>query len=558
MDKINKDLKYLILIWCIILASIFITYAHHGNILIDCGREVYYPQQILAGKILYKDLFNIYGPFAYMLNALLFKLFGINLNVLYLAGCVCSFLILTSVYLIAKRFLSKFLSFSIAVFTIAIGVFNLTLFNFIFPYSYAMLYGFVSFLISFLFLLKYLENSEKNFFLYLSCFFAGLCVINKYEFLPYLIPFIYAIFKIKPLRFKQYYFAFLYLLFMPIFCLGVLLLQDVTVNDLIKTALVIKKMMQTQTLKYFYLSQGVYFQSQTIPVLIKHFFLTVIPFGFFVWGFKLKSKFMSSFIMLLATVLIFYWTTPAVFVFLPLLILILSILSLKTLKENEKLALLVLSGILISLKTFWGLTTLNYGVFFVSFLLIALFALISQRFNNDSFFNQKAVGTYFIVLAIFIGLQGIFVLQEKNYPVKTLRGIIYYYRDIGSATGELIDYISKNTTKSDKIVIFPEGLLINFLTDRKSDDYYNSLIPLYVETFGEEKLVEHFEKTKPEYIIFNSWDTKDYYFHYICNDYAYSFCGFVDENYTQEKLIENGFRYLIFGYSNIFDKNIKK
>ena len=148
MKKINTDLKYLIWLWIILILAIIPTYAHHGNLLIDCGREAYYPTQVLLGKVLYKDIFNIYGPFAYMLNALLFKVFSVNLNVLYLAGCTSAFLIVSLTYLISKQFLSRFLSLTIGVFTILIGVLNTNLFNFIFPYSYGMLYGIVAFLIS--------------------------------------------------------------------------------------------------------------------------------------------------------------------------------------------------------------------------------------------------------------------------------------------------------------------------------------------------------------------------------------------------------------------------
>jgi len=94
-NNTNDDLKYLISLWIILLLAIIATYAHQGHLIIDCGREVYYPTQILLGKVLYKDILNIYGPFSYMFNALLFKIFGINLNVLYISGCVCTFSIST-------------------------------------------------------------------------------------------------------------------------------------------------------------------------------------------------------------------------------------------------------------------------------------------------------------------------------------------------------------------------------------------------------------------------------------------------------------------------------
>ena len=545
MKKVNTDLKYLFFIWIILFLAIIPTYAHHGHLLIDCGREVYYPTQILSGEILYKDIFNIYGPFSYMFNAFLFKVFGISLNVLYIAGCVCAFCIVSLIYKISKQFLSRFLSFAITIFTITIGVLNLNLFNFIFPYSYAMLYGFVTFLASVWLLFKYQQNPEKIYSLYLSAFFVGVCITSKYEFLPYLLVILYAVLKIKPLKLKQYYFTILSLVFMPIFCFGILFLQGLEWKNLVLTALTIKRMAQSETLRYFYHMQGVYFNKRTFGVLILNFIKTIIPLGLLLWGFTIKKRSFSISLIIFALFLIIFSINPASFVFLPIFAFILVLVSFKALKENPKLLILVLSCITIDLKVFWGLATLNYGVFFASFLLITVLAVIIKRFENENI-NQNALGIYFLVVSVIFGWQNLTSLNIKNNPIKSERGQIYSSKELASSTQDLINYINKNTQKTDTVVIFPEGPFINFLTNRKSDNYYNSLIPLYVETFGENQLIEHFKKTKPEYIIFNNWDTKDYYFEHICNDYAFSFCSFVAENYTQKKIIDKGFRYLIF------------
>lgn len=545
MKKNNIDLKIITLLWVISILAIILTYAHHGHLLIDCGREVYYPAQILSGKILYKDIFNIYGPFSYMFNTLLFKIFGINLNVLYIMGCFCSLAIVTLIYTISRRFLSEFLSFSISIFTISIGILNLNVFNFIFPYSYGMLYGLVSFLISVWFLFKYQENPEKTFFLYLSSFFAGLCITNKYEFLPYLFVILYAIFKIKHLNFKDYLSSIFSFLFIPVLCFGILFLQGLGINDLISTAIIIKKMAHSQTLKYFYRSQGVYLRKYSILLLLYYFMLTIIPFVLFTYGFKIQKKVLSEIIILMSIILMFCLINPVSFVFFPVLVVILGLLNFKNLIKNIPLMILTLSSITISLKVFWGLATLNYGVFYASFLALTIFSLLKDIFKSKNL-NQNIFGIYFLIVAIILGWQNLSQLIPKSYLVKSTRGKIYFFKDIGSSTQDLINYINKNTKKTDIIVVLPEGQLINFLTDRKSDNYYNSLIPLYIEVFGEEKIIEHFEKTKPEYIIFNNRNTKDYYFSYICNDYAFAFCSFVTANYTQEKIIDKGFRYLIF------------
>ena len=527
MKKLNTELKYLILIGIALILALIPTYAHHGHLLIDCGREAYYPTQVLLGKVLYKDILNIYGPFSYMFNALLFKVFGISLNVLYLAGCACAFLISAMIYLIAKRFLSGFVSFSIAILTIAMGVLNIHLSNFIFPYSYAMLYGLVAFLISIWFLLKY-QSETKIVNLYLSGFFAGLCVSSKYEFILYLIVILYAMIRVKPLKIKEYYYAIFSILFVPIFCFGLLFLEGLTINNLIEMASIINKMAHSQTLNYFYHRQGVYLSKAFLQIQIKSFLTMLFPLIGFYWGFKSKNKILSILSIAVSVFFIIKLTTPISYSLLPLFLIFLTVLNFKNMKNNLPLQLLVLSAILFSTKVFWGLITENYGAFFISYLLIAFLALISDIFKDKNI-NYTAIALYILLVACVTGYHNLSI-KNNSYLIQTPRGKIYTTLQMGSASGELMDYIIKKTRKTDEVVILPEGAVINFFTQRPTDNFYTSLIPLYVEVFGDKKLIEHFSKTKPKYIIFSNYDNYEYHFSYICKDYAVSFCNYVAQN----------------------------
>ena len=183
MKKYVNDLKYFLPLFFLLLLTFVLTWAHQGHIIIDCGREVYYPERILSGKVLYKDLFNIYGPFAYLFNAFLFKIFAVKLSVIYLAGVFTAVGIISMIYLISRLFFENFLSFSITALSIAIGCFSFYIFNYVFPYSFGMTYGFLSCLVS-LYLLMLFIRSENNYILYyMSTFFAGLAVSNKYEYI---------------------------------------------------------------------------------------------------------------------------------------------------------------------------------------------------------------------------------------------------------------------------------------------------------------------------------------------------------------------------------------
>ena len=64
MNFWNKN-KYFFALLLVTLTAICVTFQHNIGLIIDCGREVYYPQEILNGKILYKDLFNNFTKYRF-------------------------------------------------------------------------------------------------------------------------------------------------------------------------------------------------------------------------------------------------------------------------------------------------------------------------------------------------------------------------------------------------------------------------------------------------------------------------------------------------------------
>src|SRR5574344_1546883 len=97
---LNKNRVDVIAIFAILLLffTLFkIFYGYLGDFLFDCGREAYFPLEVLKGKVLYKDIFDNYGPFSYQFNAVLYYLMGVSLNTLRMAGAATSIVILTCV-----------------------------------------------------------------------------------------------------------------------------------------------------------------------------------------------------------------------------------------------------------------------------------------------------------------------------------------------------------------------------------------------------------------------------------------------------------------------------
>lgn len=103
-----KELSGLILITILLF---IITYAKSDSFIIDVGREAVLPWQMLEGKVLFRDLFNVYGAVSYQINALAFMIFGTKLSTLYFLGLFSSILIVSAMFYITKYFTNNITAF---------------------------------------------------------------------------------------------------------------------------------------------------------------------------------------------------------------------------------------------------------------------------------------------------------------------------------------------------------------------------------------------------------------------------------------------------------------
>ena len=223
-------------------------------------------------------------------------------------------------------------------------------------------------------------------------------------------------------------------------------------------------------------------------------------------------------------------------------LLLTAIFNYKKLINNLSLFVVVSSIFLVSLKVFCGVILNSYGIFYLPLIIIAVAVIFKDKFTQTEW---DYIGFYVLILSILIGFTFLKFIPTKHIKISTPKGKMYV-EEMYETTNILLDFIEKNTKKSDKILIYPEGMMINFLSDRKTDDFYNSFLPLYEETFGVETYIKHFEKNMPEYIIFNSWNSSDYYFSMVCKDYGFDFCEFVQKNYFEKAKVLGNFSYIVF------------
>ncbi|MGN0014229.1 MAG: hypothetical protein ACI37T_02285 [Candidatus Gastranaerophilaceae bacterium] len=571
------DKKKISLYPCVFLGSFIILYMFSVftlNPAIDTGRELYIPYRMLNGEVLYKDIFNIYGPLSYQLNTLAYKIFGVKIHSLRIFGILNLMLLISSVWLILKEFFNKYgkiTNFSknglpqrVFMTFCVLTICSTSIFNYILPYSFAMTYGLCFFVLSLLFFIKF-SKTDMSKYAYLACIFAGGAFCCKYEFTGYLIFLLIYILLCKKIETKNVLFSILMLVLIPFISFGSLFLQGMSFNDLAKTSEIMKIMANTYAIKYLYTNfTGTYFNLKVFGICFaKTLMLAAIgTILYFAQKICKTDKFLTVIVYLFAIIGTVYVGTAGFSLF-AIINALLFFIYFKKIYQNKPVFIYMLSAILLSLKTFFAVNIETYGIYTLPFLIFSIYVFLENidfSKNEETKMNIKNSFTFiiFVLICLFVvtssvqglkkvkGYIGLEHVKNINY-YEIITKTIYTYPYISEPLNKAIEYIEKNTKLTDKVVVLPETQFLNFVTKRPADNLYDSLTPMYFETFGEDNIIEHFEETKPEYFIINNRNTADYGKKYICDDYGKQFCIFVNDNYEKvETFGENLYILQIF------------
>ncbi|MDD3237376.1 MAG: glycosyltransferase family 39 protein [Candidatus Gastranaerophilales bacterium] len=557
MTFIKKEYKAILFFMLLMVINICIFNHKFLDIIYsDIGREAYFAQEILNGQLMYRDFFNNYTPFNHLFLALAFKIFGIHLDTLFYLGCINALSIILLLYSIAKRFLSRMTSVLFCVFIMEFCVFQATAVNFIMPYTYAMVFGINFALISIVSYFNYWENPDKKIFLPIAFLSVGLAISNKYEFL-----FLLLLLLVDMLRRKtsiKDIGSMIAITFLPLILLLILLFyQGLTYSDMANYLNFSIKYVNTDAMKEFY-SGLTLFDFKIFVMTLKSFLIaSLLGFGSYWYGKFISNK--SKFVKIIMTFGLAYIFLLVIFNhslyfrlyffnFLPVMLFVLALIKAKYIYKSTSLFIFVGFSILFSLKTFWSLsTTFGYGQYTLPFILLSIIILLKEFYIKDVYRNKIYKNTtiwFFSIYLFACFIINLHIINARTYKVETPRGIFYSMPTEGKMFEDLFSYIKTQTKNSDKILVFPESDLINFLTDRQSDGNYCGMKPELVEAYGEKNLIQHFQNEPPEYIVvINYFFRSEIIFGY---DYAKDFYSWIKDNYTLEKVYQGKSIILIY------------
>lgn len=567
-------------IFFISLLMFFIFYGKQDAYIVDVGREAYIPWQMLKGELLYKDIFNVYGPLGYQINAILYSIFGVHLNTLYCAGYTNTLIILFTVFFISKIFVKNNIALTITGVVLFVCAFSQNFFNFIFVYSYNAIYALSGFLLSLFFALNYIK-SKKNSHLVLAFLFAGFSFANKIENLPYFC-FLFAClpFWIKT-NWKKYLYTISAFFVFPILSFGTLLVQGVNLKDFSEAFMLINALIKAPSTNYFYQNYSIYFDLESIKFSFNNIFLNnirlfAIPTIIIFCTNYIKEKFITnnlikSFIniFILGIILtsliknfkfvqasysgIYWWLGIACIIILVLFTIQIykNISKKESINTNDKMYLfLLISTICVSFKGLFNMAITCYGTFtitatimpFVIFLVNYLPNKAPEKLRKSFIDTVIALLVTSMIACLFYNIKRI--NENELYTIKTEKGIITV-RNVYPKQNQLIDYIKTKTPKTAKILTTPEGALINFLAQRDSHNKYYYLIPGNVEIFGDENIANDFAKNPPDYILTNDLTYSVYNYGDLCT-FAPNVCKFILNNYTRELEIKGPASFILY------------
>ncbi len=495
----DKNIVYIAIFAFITVLFVIVFGNYFPMPFVDVGREILVPQMMREGSLIYRDILNIYGALPYYLLAIFYKLFGANLVTFLCFNAINAFLVLCGVFLLSNEFLSKNKSFILTLCTSFTTMTTAALFSFIRPYSICYAFALCAFIFSTLFLVKFLKK-ENDIFLYISLFLAGFVFATKNDLCLLIVAIFFILALYKKLTLKRILLGALIFFSISIVQLQILLINGLNLNDLINALTIILKSAMVPSMTRFHQAIGMLPSADfsLIRVLSTIYLIVFILIAKFLilkedkqktkWGYILFSVLVVAF-TLISSLRRIFWPTPIIAT-------LLIIFDFKKLYKNPPLLFLGLCAIVASLKTYFALMFTCYGGY--TFILISVFLLSYVAWKNAIW--AKKIATMLLImfsLTFLIDVVSFYSINLKKYKfdkyeIKLLPNDYVMFESVAS-------WINNNTKETDKVLIFPEGELANFVTKRKTHPMLYNLHDINIETFGLEYIQK--EIAKMDYII---------------------------------------------------------
>jgi len=561
------------------IGMLSISWRKWPDILVDFGRELYIPWQLTEGKVLYLDVAHYYGPFSQYFNALLFKLFGTGLMTLawFNIGLIIALVLL--IYYFFSSTTDKYVAFAASATFLLMFAFSQYVvtgnYNFVCPYSHELTHGVFLAFVAFVIFLQFLRQ-HRIVYLTILGITTGIIFLTKLEvFIAVMVAlsagFICLAVIEKP-KISRFFIKSLGMgvigFIIPVFCFLVYFSTYMPYETAIKVilypySLLLEKAVSSNIFAlrnlgfdepFFNISMMGFVAIEYILIIAIMGFLTLL-----IARIKNKAFRISMAVCILILIFIFsafyinYIRWTEIFRPLPLVMLLLAIYFLveifKTRNDRQSvirtLSLFVVTvfASVLLLKIILNVHVYHYGfalampavLLLIMALLYQLPKSLGRAMGGVGFFRGLAVALLLVVLIAHV-LWSKKIYDLKTYPVGRGHDMILSWNPAILPQGLAIDLalqqIQKFIRKDQSFVVFPEGIILNYLSRRQSASSNFEFMPILVARVGEERIISDLTARKPDFIILMHRDTSEYGARYFGMDYAENLFSWIGENYV--------------------------
>lgn len=480
VDKINP----LLLAMALLLIFLLLPFATYNRTTAggDLAEYLNNPLRVINGELPYRDFWLLFSPGEVFLPAFIYKVFGLNINILLIFSVVITAFVGIFSFLLGRLiFRDNFFAMISAILVFFNGITHYL------GYTYIHMY-FLLLLISAFFFIKYLrDNSAIE--LFLTGIFVGFAFLFKlYEVGAAFLAFLLIIFIHSKIDAKTFSHS---IKSIAVFCSGVLFVVGITSFALIEIWQPMVKEIAIESLSHGTSMNRPYF---TNSISYLGLILTDLKGIGEIGGYFYVAK-------------IFYHLANFINVtlshLLPFLLVGISIWYLvgKKLKKSDKVV--VLFFLLWGMFTFpkaLGRSDMSHlapSITPLFFLLIFLLQESIKKFKENKTSLEKLITYGFVIITLLLLIpvpltfaNAGYALAKSHYEVSTEYGTLLLSNESEAKDiNAVISFINENTKEGDYIFVTPWFAPPFYaLTNRKNPTYYDSLIDLVARPSDEKQI----------------------------------------------------------------------
>jgi len=502
------------------LRQVMLYFNMSGYVVGDLGRELYAPLRVLQGQIIYKDFFWLYGPWSIWVNALLYRLFSVNSQILYYQSLILGLVIAILVYRLSRLFTSQIVSLLVTMIYIKVTMFGFTWQSLIMPGKFAASWGMLFSLVFLNYLVKKIMVNGAPSRIWLGVI-AGMAVITKIDYALAIITCSLMGIVILGRRNDILPGMLAVLRVIAVVMAPVALwmfLYQVSFND------VASNIFPVYASKYWF-SHRNFYDFQALFKTLKTELILIIATSFLIA--KRLGKFQHLFILKVVTAILtifilkdqntglfkfgFMWP----FFILSAGVVVLNVVN-QYVPQRIKWALILLSlfNFLLTLRDKLAVGSMSM-IFPFLVVIGGLTAIYKYSAGRVSFNYRAGVILLALLLIRLAGDQSAFLdssqYSDKKSFVTSSRGSFIVEPVPGGIMFDAVNYLSKNRGPGDKMVSFPMEAAIPFFTQIENPLPYDQFANGLIRPADQKNVVNLLNQYKPRFITVSNYEFLGYF-----------------------------------------------